>query len=308
MPHGYARLNLLSPRYFSTWILLGILWLCVKLPYHWQCAMGRLLGRAALPFAHYRREITRTNLKLCFPSLCANEQDALLKRCFMSAGVSVFETAMAWWMPKRRFDKLVHLEGLEHLEQALAKGHGAIILIPHFTTLEPAGRLLATHITYDGVYRPHKNPVLEWFMRKTREDHIHKAIPRKNVKQFLNSLKNNRLLAYAPDQDYGRKHSVFAPFFGVQAATITTTARMAKMRRTVVLPYFFYRLADGKGYSGKIHPPLDHFPSNDAYQDALRINQVIEEAILKAPEQYLWAHRRFKTRPLGEKSVYEKKK
>lgn len=295
---------LFNPRYWPIWLGAGILFICVQLPYRWQMAMGRTIGRMALPFAHRRRHITETNLKLCFPSLSQRELDTLLKQCFESAGIAIFETAMAWWMPARRLRKLFSFEGFDHLEKVLEKKQGALILFGHFTTLELAGSILSLYKPYHAVYRKHKNPALEWIMRRARENLIHRTIPRDDVRKFVRSLKENIPIFYAPDQDYGLKYSLFVPFFGISAATITSTARIVKIANTAVLPYFFYRRKDGSGYTATIHPPLENYPTNDPYQDALRINQIIEQAIIKHPEQYLWQHRRFKTRPLGERSFY----
>lgn len=295
---------ILNPKYWLIWLGAGVLWLCVQLPYRWQIAMGRMLGRMALPFSHHRRHVTQTNLKLCFPTLSDKALKTRLKQCFESAGIGIFETGMAWWMPTHRFSPLISIEGLRHLKQALEKQRGVLILAAHFTTLEFGGRALSLHTPYNGVYRPHKNPAFEWLMSKMREKHIHKAIWRNDVRQFMSSFKENIPVFYAPDQDYGRKHSIFVPFFGVMAATLTATSRIAKIGKTTVLPYFIYRRADGQGYIAKIHPPLENYPSNDPYQDALKINQLIEDAVLKHPEQYLWQHRRFKTRPEGEASLY----
>lgn len=295
---------IVNPRYWPIWLGAGFLFLCVQLPYRWQVAMGRALGRIALPFSHHRRHITETNLTLCFPTLSKHELKRLLRGCFESAGIGIFETAMAWWMPTHRVKKLFSLEGLDQLEKVLDKKQGALILAGHFTTLELGGRILAIHKPYNVVYRKHKNPVFEWIMCNARENRLDQAIQRDDVRQFVRSLKKNIPIFYAPDQDYGRKHSLFVPFFGVSAATITSTARIAKMANTSVLPYFVHRRKDGLGYTATMHPPLENYPTDDPYQDALRINQIIEQEILKSPEQYLWQHRRFKTRPLGEDSVY----
>lgn len=296
---------LFHPRYWLIWLGFGFLWLCVQLPYRIQIALGRYLGRIALPFAHYRRKIAKTNLQACFPTLNKIELDSLLKRSFESAGIAIFEFGMAWWMPSRRFNKLIQLEGQEHLRQTLSEGRGGLILMGHFTTVEIAGRILHTQTLFNPVYRKNKNTALNWIMTKIREKHIPKVIERNDVRSLIKSLKKNIPLFYAPDQDYGRKHSVFVPFFGIPAATITATARIAKIGKTRVLPYFVHRRNDGKGYLAKIYPPLSDFPSDDVEADALRINQIIEKAILKSPEQYLWQHRRFKTRPNGESHFYD---
>jgi len=293
-----------NPKYWPIWLGAGALWLAVQLPYRWQLFIGRALGRIALPFSSHRRRIAQINLKLCFPKLSDQELNKLLTQCFESAGIAIFETVIAWWMPERRFNKLISIEGLNYLNETLAKKHGALILLGHFTTLELAGRILAAHTRYSGVYRKHKNPVFEWMMSTIREKYIHQAIGREDVRQFMHAFKENIPILYAPDQDYGRKHSIFVPFFGIPAATVTSTARIAKIAKTSVLPYIVYRRDDGLGYIAKIYPPLENYPTDDPYQDALRINQLIEQAILKNPAQYLWQHRRFKTRPEGEASLY----
>lgn len=151
---------ILNPRYWPLWFSAGLLFICVQLPYRWQMAMGRALGRIALPFARHRRHITKTNLKLCFPSLSEQELNVRLKQCFESAGIAIFETAIAWWMPTYRFNKLFSVEGLEQLEKVLEKKRGALILVGHFTTLELGGRILSMHTLYSIVYRKHKNPHL----------------------------------------------------------------------------------------------------------------------------------------------------
>ena len=294
------------PCYWLIWIGLGLLWLCVQLPYRVQIALGRWLGLIALPFSHHRRNVAHANLRACFPTLTEKELNILLKRSFESAGIAVFEFGMAWWMPDWRFNKLVHWEGEAYLKNALSEGRGAILLAGHFTTIEVAGRALTQLVRYHVIYREHKNPLVDWVMCKAREKGVKKALKRNNVKEFIRGFKKNIPILYAPDQDYGREHSVFVPFFGVQAATITATARVAKIAKSPVLPYFLYRREDGKGYSAKIYPPLTHFPTGDEHRDAAFINQIIEQAVLKSPEQYLWQHRRFKTRPIGEPPFYEK--
>jgi Kdo2-lipid IVA lauroyltransferase/acyltransferase len=293
------------PRYWLLWLGLGVLWLCVKLPYRLQIGLGRLVGRIALPFSHHRRKVTYANLRACFPALTENEINILLKRSFESAGIALFEFGMAWWMPIPRFNKFIQWEGQEYLKNALSEGRGAILLAGHFTTIEIAGRALTQLAHYHVIYREHKNPLIDWIMCKSRERGVKKAVKRNDVTQFIKGFRKNTPILYAPDQDYGRKHSVFVPFFGVQAATITATARIAKIGKAPVLPYFIYRREDGKGYLAKIYPPLINFPTGDEYRDAQFINQIIEQAVLKSPEQYLWQHRRFKTRPLGEPSFYE---
>lgn len=220
-------------------------------------------------------------------------------------GISIMEVVSGWWAPAKRLKKLVTINGLDYLETALNQGTGVILLSAHFTCLEIGGRLLSLYAPFHVMYRSNENPVVEMFMRKNRELHFEKAIPRDNVREMLNSLKQGKAVWYASDQNFGHKNSVFADFFGVPAATNTATSRLAKLSGASVIPFFPVRRPDGKGYDLNLLPPLDNFPSGDALIDAMRINKLIEDQIRKAPEQYLWMHRRFKDRPGGVDNVYQ---
>jgi len=216
--------------------------------------------------------------------------------------------AISWWWPLARLRRLGHIEGLEYLQQAQQQGHGVILLAAHFTTLEIGAALLGGAHSIDGMYRTHDNPLFDWLQRKGRERHNADslAVARDDVRGALRLLRGGRALWYAPDQDYGRKHSLFVPLFGVMAATVTATSSFARLGKAKVLPFSQERLADGSGYRLVIHPPLDDFPGSSEEADCLRINQWLEQVIRAHPEQYLWAHRRFKTRPEGEPSLYKK--
>ena len=294
-----------SIRYWPTWLGLGLLWCLSRLPYAWQMGIGRLLGNITRRFASARRDIAALNISLCFPELSGQEQQKLLIDHFTSLGIAIMETAMSWWATDKQLQKLVSIEGLQHLQDALQGGRGVILLSAHFTTLEIGGRLLAQHAPFHVMYRKHKNPVIEQVMRKARIRNFDKAIPRKDMRAMLQSLKQNLPVWYAPDQDYGAKHSIFAPFFGVQAASITATSRIARTSGAAIVPFFQTRLAGNKGYKLTLYPALDKFPGEDIEQDTRRINQLIETAIREQPEQYLWVHRRFKTRPPGEDKLYK---
>jgi KDO2-lipid IV(A) lauroyltransferase len=297
----------LAPRYWLLWLGFGLMWLVARLPFRVQMATGAALGWCMYLLVPSRRHIAEVNLQLCFPELSDEARKKLLRRHFNSLGKASIETAMAWWASDAHLKRLHRVEGLEHLDAALAHGNGVILVSGHFTTLEIGGRMLALHRPFAVMYREHKNPLYEHIMRHHRKVHFKDAIPRTDVRRALRTLKDNQPLWYAPDQDYGRKHSVFAPFFGVQAAMITATARFAKMSGARVVPYFQERLADGSGYVMRLYPALENFPVGDDVIDATTINSVIENEIRKYPEQYLWVHRRFKTRPEGEARPYLRK-
>ncbi|RME35554.1 MAG: LpxL/LpxP family Kdo(2)-lipid IV(A) lauroyl/palmitoleoyl acyltransferase [Gammaproteobacteria bacterium] len=298
------HLSLLAPEFWPLWAGLGSAWSLAHAPYPVQMAVGRRLGRLALRLASARRHIAAVNLRLCFPALSEEERQRLLERHFESLGMGIVETAMSWWTPPNRLRHLGHIEGLENLHHALERGKGVLLLSAHFTSLEIGGRLLARQVPFHVMYRRHKNPLFERVMRKARERNFEKAIDRDDLRGLLRSLRANMPVWYAPDQDHGRHHSVFVDFFGIPAATVTATARLARISGAAVVPFFPERLPGNRGYRLRVLPALEHFPSGDDRHDTLRINRLLEQEIARIPEQYLWVHRRFKTRPEGEPAPY----
>lgn len=300
------RARFLHPRFWLLWLGLGLLWLLVQLPYVCLLWLGRGLGALMFHLAGSRRRIARRNLELCFPELSEARREQLLRENFASTGIAFFEMAMSWWWPRQRLARLARIEGLEHLQRAQAEGQGVILMAFHFTTLEIGAALLGQRQTIDGMYREHSNPVFDYVQRRGRERHNADAtaIEREDIRAMLRVLRAGRAIWYAPDQDYGRKQSLFAPLFGIPAATVTATTKFARLGKARVVPFSQSRLADGSGYRLVIHPPLEDFPGESEEADCRRINQLVEQAIRQQPEQYLWAHRRFKTRPDGEPSLY----
>lgn len=301
---------LLHPRYWLLWLGLGLLWLVVRLPYPVLLGLGRMLGAVMYWCMPERRRIAEVNLQLCFPDWSDARRQAVLRENFASTGIAFFEMAMAWWWPSKRLSKLAHVEGLEYLQQVTTTGQGVVLMSMHFTTLEMGGALLGQKFTIDGMYREHRNPAFDYVQRRGRERHNvdAKAIEREDVRSMFKSLRSGRAIWYAPDQDYGRRASVFVPFFGIQAATVTATSTFARLGKARVIPFTQVRLPNAQGYQLRLHPPLEDYPSGDDEADALRINQWIEQAIVQHPEQYMWVHRRFKTRPPGESRPYAKRR
>lgn len=294
-----------SPRYWPVHIGMALGWLVAQLPFRAQMAVGRALGNLAYYLMPERRRIARTNLGLCFPECDSDARRALLREHFRSLGLGAVETAMCWWTPARKLRGLARIEGLEHLHAALDAGRGVILLSAHFTTLEIGGRLLALHAPFHVLYRRHKNAAFEAVMQRARARHFEKAIARDDMRGLLKSLKANMPVWYAPDQNYGAEHSIFVSFFGIPAATITATARLARISGARVVPFFQERLPGAGGYRLKLYPALENFPTDDEAADTQRINDLIETEIRTMPAQYLWAHRRFKTRPPGATPVYK---
>ncbi|MCP1512035.1 MULTISPECIES: lipid A biosynthesis lauroyl acyltransferase [Pseudomonas] len=298
------------PRFWLLWLGLGLLWLVTQLPYRALLAIGRLLGAGMYRVAGERRRIAARNLELCFPEKSAEERKRLLKENFASTGIAFFEMAMSWWWSRQRLARLAHVEGLQHLKQAQLDGKGVILMALHFTTLEIGAALLGQKHTIDGMYREHSNALFDYVQRRGRERHNldSLAVEREDVRGMLKLLRAGRAIWYAPDQDYGAKQSIFVPLFGIQAATVTATSKFARLGKALVVPFTQERLADGSGYRLVIHPPLVDFPGDSDEVDCLRINQWIEACVRECPEQYLWTHRRFKSRPAGEPKLYEKRR
>jgi Kdo2-lipid IVA lauroyltransferase/acyltransferase len=288
-----SSLALLSPRYWPTWIGLALLRLFVPLPHRALLSMGRMLGRLLrwLPIGFVRT--ARRNLELCLPEVAARERDALVARHFESLGIALFETALAWWAPDERIRSLSSIEGLPHLDAALARGSGAILLSAHFTTLEIGARIMAMTRPTNIMYRPTKNALLGEFLSRNRARHTRRAIARDDIRTLVTALKDGEIVWYAPDQSYRKKGAEMVRFFGVPAATNTATSRLARMTGAAVLPYFPERLRDGR-YRVVIQPALENFPGESPVADAERFNHLIEAQVRRVPEQYLWIHRRFK--------------
>lgn len=293
----------LAPRYWPLWSAFALLYPVTRLPLAVQQKIGSVLGMLLYRLAAKRRHFAAVNIELCFPELSENERTELLARHFRHHGIYLVETFTAWWANTNLFNGKVIYEGLEHLDAALAEGNGVLLLGSHFSTLEIGIRLIGERKSFDIMYRPHRNPLFESVMCRGRMRCGGKMIDRRNVRLLLDSLRNNNAVWYGPDQDYGRKHSVFVPFMGNIAATVTGTSRISRISGAPVVPYFVDRL-DGSQYHVRILPKLEKFPTGDPELDATTINRLIEHEIRKRPESYLWTHRRFKTRPQGVDRPY----
>ena len=299
MPWRY----ILNPSNWPLLLGLGLLRLLILFPLSWQRSLGTMLGRAVEVLGARRRHIVDTNLRLCFPALDTSQRLRLRRDHFAALGIGLFETALAWWGSDERLRKLVAVEGLEHLSAASSNGRGILLLTGHATGLEIGARFMTLQHPFHAMYRPHRNALYQDIMRRCREHRSARtAIPQNDIRATLRALRSGETVWYAPDHNYGRQ-SIFVPFFGIPAFTITATTRLAKLSGAQVLPYFPIRQADGR-YRLIIEPVLDGFPSGDVETDTLRINQIIEGWVKRAPEQYYWVHRRFKTRPEGEAKLY----
>jgi len=287
----------LHPRWWPTWVVVALMWLVARLPLKLQWWLGRRLGDLAYRFATRRRRITRVNIDLCFPELSDQEREDLVRQTFRANGIGVMELGLAWFRNPVSFLPVTAVHGLENLNAALARGRGVLLLGAHYSTLDLGGSLVTEYIEADVMQRDHNNPLMNAVMTRARERRYGKALDSKDLRGLLRGLKNNRVIWYATDQDYGRKDIVFAPFFGVPTGSITATSRIADRSSCAVVPFSHFRREHELGYDIYFHPPLENFPSGDDLADATLVNKTIENEIRKHPDQYLWMHRRFKTRP-----------
>lgn len=287
--------QLLHPRYWLLWLGFGCVWLISWLPYRLQVFMGKGLGLLLGKVLSKRTRIARRNLQLCYPEMSEHAREALLRENLKHTGISLFETGMAWFWPQWRINKHMQIEGAEHIHAAQQQERGILLLSCHFLSLEMGGRIFSSQYESVGFYRKNRNPVMEFMQCYGRTRGKASLIQRTNVRGAFRALRQKKMLWYAPDQDLGRQRSVFVPFMHVRdTATAPAAGVMAKSSNAIVVP--FYQIREKDGYRVVVLPPLNDFPSGDEIVDTTRVNQVIEEMVRQHPEQYMWIHRRFKTR------------
>ena len=295
---------LLHPRWWLAWTLLGIGRALCWLPVGWLLAIGSGLGWAVWRLLPSRRRIVRINLRLCFPALDEARIAALVEGHFRALGMGLFEALLAWLAPDAKLRDRIEVRGIEHLDAARADGSGVLLLTGHFTQLEMAARgICLARRPFHAMYRPADNAFVDFWMHRWRAERSGRpALPKDDLKSLLRALRTGNAVWYGPDQTLEVPGAIFVPFFGVPTLTLTATAKLATLGRAKVVPFFGER-RDGR-YVVTVQPALEHFPSGDDVADARRINALIEDAVLKCPEQYFWTHRRFKFRPPGAADVY----
>lgn len=289
--------HFLAPRFWPVWLGLAVLRAASLLPFGSLIWMGRRLGGVLYRLLSDRREIARRNIERCFPDGDAATHEALLKGHFAALGIGVLETALAWWAGDARLVHRARFEGLEHLERALARGCGVILLSAHFTVMDLGVRLLGTRVALDALYRPLGHPLIDEIMCRGRLRGLERVLVKTDLRGMLRSLRGNRAVWFAPDQAHSGANSTLAPFFSIPAPTNTVASRVARKSGAAVVPFFPLRERGDRSYRLLFLPALEDFPGPEPQADAARINALIEEQARAAPEQYLWIHRRFKGEP-----------
>jgi KDO2-lipid IV(A) lauroyltransferase len=283
---------------------LALLWLFHWLPLSMQAAIGNGLGRMAAMLVRPRRRIVARNLALCFPELNESQRKDLLTRHFMAATRAMLEHGLLFWAPKSRIEKLIRLEGLENLESQ--HGKPVILLAPHFVGLDMGGTRTGAHVHGASIYVRQRNPVADRYLLRARSRFNQPVLISRHegIRPLIKIIQSGLPFYYLPDQDQGRRESIFVPFFGISTATVSALPRLAKVTGAKVVPLVTCQLPGGQGYIARFYPAWENYPSGDVDADVTRMNRFIEERIREMPEQYLWLHRRFKTRPEGEPSLY----
>ena len=293
------------PKHLSSWAGVGLLWLLHGLPLAAQAALGNGLGALAARIPSKRRRVVATNLALCFPDVAPEVRERWLRETFQASLRATLEHGVLWFSSEARLRRLVRLE---NPEAALGDGVRPVIwLAPHFVGLDMGGVRLAMDHVGASMYARARDPVADRMMLHGRTRFLPPVLISKHegIKPILRALKAGRPFYYLPDQDQGRLNAIFAPFFGIPAATVSALPRLAKLTGAQVVPMVTRQLPGGDGYSVRFYPPLADFPSEELEADVARMNAFIEARVRELPTQYLWLHRRFKTRPDGEREIYD---
>jgi KDO2-lipid IV(A) lauroyltransferase len=283
---------------------LALVWLLHFLPLAVLAKLGEWAGMLLLVLVHERRHVARTNLRLCFPEWTEEKREAILRRHFRAFGRNFLEHGILWWGSKRHIEQLVKVEGLEHWRSI--RDRPVILLAPHFIGLDTGGIRLGADYRFSSVYSRQKSATFDAILMhgRTRFGNITLFARQDGIRPMIKSLKKGEAVYYLPDMDLGERDSVFVPFFGVPAATITGLSRIAQLANAAVVPCVTRQLPGGAGYVVRLYPAWNDFPGSDLDADARRLNAFIEERVREMPEQYYWLHKRFKTRPPGEPSPY----
>ena len=267
--------------------------------------LGAGVGKIIYRVVPSRRNAARINLKQAYPDFTDEKIDTLNKKAFKSLGISVFEIGLAWFTKSEDLRRLCQIEGKEHLDRAMARNKGVILLTGHFTTLEMGGHLIGTYVDkYNAVFKNAHNPLFNAIMKHYRSKMGDELIETRNVRAIIRGLKSGHATWFGPDQDFSDQDIVFTPFLGGIASTLTATAKIAKITGAAVIPFYPVRLEKGKGYKLIVLPALENFPSDDIEADSARVNKTIEDMVYACPEQYLWSHKRFKTQADRTTNIY----
>jgi KDO2-lipid IV(A) lauroyltransferase len=287
-------------------LLLGMMWLLHWLPLPLLGRFGEAIGSLLFVVMRPRRHIALTNLRLCLPELSEAERVDIARRHFQAYSRSVFERAVLWWAPESRLKRLITIDPDGEIPVAAMTDKPTILLCPHFVCLDVAGASIAMEASASSMYVTQKNAAFDQVLRagRARFKPVKLFTRQDGIKPILRALRDKLPYFMLPDMDFGEKDAEFVPFFGVPAATLTATARIAATTGAQVMPVIATFLPNYQGWRVKFYPVWDNYPGEDMVAATRRMNAFIEERVREAPAEYFWTHKRFKTRPNGEPSLY----
>ena len=294
-------------RRLGSWLGVLVLWLVHFLPMRWIGALGAALGSLLYRFG--RGHVTRVNLELCFPEMSDAQRDELGRRHFRMLGRNALELSIMVWGSEEQLLELIRLEGIDYLHQAAAGGKPVIVFAPHFIGLNMGGvRVAHAYPGTASIYSRQKNPVLDriFLEARTRFGNPHLVSRQEGLRSVIRAIRSGKPFYFLPDMDFGIRDAIFSPFFGVPTATITALPRLARLGGAKIVPVITRQ--EGDGYVARFYPPWEDYPTGDLEADVRRMNAFIEDRVREMPEQYFWAHKRFKTRPPGEPNPYRRKR
>jgi KDO2-lipid IV(A) lauroyltransferase len=287
-------------------LFVGLLWLLHRLPLRVLASLGEAFGMLLYALVRHRRKVVLTNLARAFPELSEESVRALARAHFRLLGRSLLERGILWWAPRERLDTLMHVRGDARVRELIEAGTPVILLVPHFLGLDMGGAATTSRFDIVSIYARQRDKVIDhWLYHGRSRFGDQMLLPRdESIRSVVKAMKAGRPFYYLPDMDHGRKESIFVPFFGIPTATITGLPRFARMAGAKVIPVVTRILPGGAGYEVSMGEPWADYPSGDVEADVARMNAWIEATVRTMPEQYYWVHRRFKTRPEGERSFY----
>jgi len=304
------RLLFLHPRYWLTWIGLGLFFIVAFLPMPVIDWFGFRLGDIVSRLNKKRYNIARINISLCFPDKSDSEIEKMVKQSFRAQFRSLIHYCVLWWRPVSSIRKRINTTGFEKIQQYKDQGKQIIILLPHSVGLEFAMASVSMDYTAHGPYKDMRNPVINWIvgngrLRFGKANGTRIFTREEGLRPLIRDTKAGKILVYLADEDLGPDRSIFVPLFGIMKATVPVLGRIARSCNAVVLPCVCCYQKQTRQYNIELLSEIEDFPSGEDGADSLSMNKAVEQVINHCPAEYLWTLRYFKTRPPGETSVYE---
>lgn len=298
----------LGPDFWLVWLAVGLIWVMLLVPGMVRQRIAKWLARYVLIRHHKRRQIIETNLALCFPEKSAKAREVMVRRFFEYGAMALLDYGLLWFAGARRLNRRVVIQGVEHIENPYLSDRRIILLSCHTPGLEYGAIAITRRYPTVGMIKPARNPLFEWLVSRGRTRFNSRLIERgASIRHVVRAIRKKNLFYCLPDEDPGQtRQSAFLPLFGVPRASPTSLGRLSHMTHAVVVPCITHFNRKRDRYEVRCYPALKHFPSGDDIEDTRCMNQVIEQMIREAPEQYMWSFRLFQTRPEGEPDLYER--